>query len=188
METRKMPQPKKPVSIKDAAISLLLMHAELFGEKSLSGMTELCKITFKTESEFSRALWEWLYFGLYVFVEGTQNNFPQSDDVGIGVRVARVFLQEFEGHLLQAGLEHTALTVKQREIDDRIKRYEAVATSDRPEQVGFAVAGSVLGLNISSGKVPASIEAYEFSILANQAYIAALKVVNDFFQGCTMVP
>jgi hypothetical protein len=174
--------------IKDAVFSLLYMHAKLFGAEQLSTITTRCKISVKSESELARALWEWLYFGLYVFVEGIQNNFPHSDDVGVGIAVARGFLQEFENGLQRSGLDSAALAIKQREIDDRIRRYEKVATSRGPERLGFAVAGSVLGLSISPGSVPPSMDAYEFSTVASQVHISSLRAVNDFFLKCTMIP
>jgi hypothetical protein len=177
---------KRPILISDAATSLLLLHGGLFSDKTFLVNVELCQITFKSKAEVARALWEWLYFGLYVIVEGVQNNFPHSDNVGIGVAIAQRFLSGFDGRLLPTGITAGELALRHSEIDDRIRLYESVAASNGPNRVGFAVAESVLGLSRSLGKVPESLEAYEFSIVANKALIGGLEVVKDFFQGCTV--
>jgi hypothetical protein len=169
-------QPRS-ISIHDAATLLLLIHSELFGPKSLRGLLDLCRVRVDDEQDGERASLEWMYFGLFVFVEGIQDNFPQSLNVGIGVAIAREFLSQFEFHLAKAAPN---LANVEREIERRIRRCETVRARGY-ERVGFDVAASVLGLQVSPGNLPEGSEAYEVSIGANKAYAAGLRAVNDFF-------
>ncbi|HTV59861.1 MAG TPA: hypothetical protein VMJ93_13410 [Verrucomicrobiae bacterium] len=125
-----------------------------------------------------RAWLEWMYFGLFVFVDGIQDNFPVSSNVGVGVAIARELLSQFQFHATKV---MPSLTTIQQEIDERIKRYET-AGAEHYERIGFAAAAAVLGLEAAPGTVPQSLEAFEFSIGANKFHIGALKAVNDFFK------
>ncbi|MFZ3216512.1 MAG: hypothetical protein WA192_10675 [Candidatus Acidiferrales bacterium] len=171
-------QPRS-ISIHDVATPLLLVHSELFGPKTLRALLDLCKVQVRDEQEEERASLEWMYFGLFVFVEGIQDNFPHSLNVGIGVAIAREFLSQFEFHLANAAPNLANL---EREIERRIRHYET-AKAGGFEKVGFDVATSVLGLQVQPGNVPEGFEAYEVSIGANKARVAGLKAVNDFFRN-----
>jgi hypothetical protein len=170
---------KKQMSIKDAATLLLLMHGSFFSDKELLTATKLCQITFKSDEEHARALWEWFYFGLHVIVEGIQDNNRGSEDVGMAI--ARQLLSECFFHLNQSGLETTELAARESEIHQRLDRYNAVVRTGKLERVGLTAAASVLGVDVSPGNIPKTIEAYEFGICVNQSHSACLKLVNEFF-------
>jgi hypothetical protein len=174
-----MSQQRKQVSAKDAAKVLLLMHSGFFSDKSFLEMTDLCRIGFPNEEERVKALWEWLCFGLYVIVEGIQDNNRSSETIGMAT--AHELFSEFFSHLMRAGLESAELAVREGEIRQRFDQYNAVVRTGALERVGFAVAALVLGIGVSPGKIPEAVEAYELGICVNQTHIACLKVVNEFF-------
>jgi hypothetical protein len=158
------------------------MHSELFGPKTLRTLLDLCKVPTKDEYEEERVTLEWMYFGLFVFVESIQDNFPQSHNVGIAVAIARAFLSQFEFQLAKAGAD---LTKVQCELDGRIRRYESAGARGH-ERVGLDVAAMVFGQQTMPGDVPAGFEAYEFGLGANNARLAGRKAVNEFFQNYTI--
>jgi hypothetical protein len=170
---------KRQVSIKEAATLLLLMHGSFFSDKELLTATKLCQITFKSDEEHARALWEWFYFGLYVIVEGIQDNNRGSEDVGMAI--ARQLFSDCFFHLKQSGLETTELAAKESEIHQRFDRYNAVVRTGKLERVGLTAAASVLGVDLSPGNIPETPEAFELGICVNQTYTACLKLVNEFF-------
>jgi hypothetical protein len=169
------------VTIRDAATLLTAMLDEFFGEESLKKLLGHCKIRFPSDTELAKALREWHWFGLYVIVEGIQNNFSQTHDVGVGVAIAREFLSQYFARLPQLNFRWADILVTENDVDQRIKLYESVETTQGYERVQFAVAGLVLGSSAKPGMIPESVEAYEFSIAANRTYIGVLKAVNDFF-------
>lgn len=173
-----MPE-RKDVPIKDAAALLLFIHAGLFSDKNLLTNTQLCKISFKSEDEHARALWEWFYFGLYVIVEGIQNNNRGNDTVGMAI--AQQLYSECYFHLKQSGLAPVELAAKENEIRQRFDRYNAVIRTGQLERVGLTAAASILGVEVSPGNIPNTLEAFELGICVNQTYTAGLKLVNEFF-------
>jgi hypothetical protein len=172
-DTGKPHEGDSPITIGDIATVLLAVQREFFGRENLARLTDLCRIQFRSEIELANALTEWHLFGLYVIVSGIQNNFSQTHNVGVGVAIAREFLDQFV-RLPQSG-------VRRSDIDHRIKLYESVETTQGCERVQFAVAGLVLGQSAKPGMIPKGMEAYEFSIAANRIYIGVLKAVNDVF-------
>lgn len=170
---------RKQVSIKDAAAALLLMHGGLFSDKELLRVAKLCQITFKSEHEHARALWEWFSFGLYVIVEGIQDNTRGGETTGLAI--AHQLFSECFFHLKQAGLETEELTTKENEIKQTFDRYNAIVRTGKPERVGMSAAASILGIDVSPGNIPKSFDAYELGICVNQSYIACLKLVSNFF-------
>jgi hypothetical protein len=155
------------------------MHGGLFSDKELERDIKLCQITFNNEDEHARALWEWLYFGLYVIVDGIRDNNRTSEP--IGTAIAREVFSEFFFHLKEAGLGATELAAKENDITQRFDRYNTVLATGKLECVGLAAAALILGVDLSPANIPREIEAYQLGICANQTYIAGLKLVNDFF-------
>jgi hypothetical protein len=170
---------KKQLSIKDVAAALLLVHGGLFSDKELLRVTKLCQITFKDEDDHAMALWEWFSFGLYVIVEGIQDNTRGNET--IGTAIAHQLFSDCFSHLKQAGLETGELTAKENEIKQIFERYNAIVKTGRPERLGMGAAASILGIDVSPGNIPNTFEAFELGTCVNQTYSASLNLVNKLF-------
>lgn len=155
------------------------MHAELFGDKRFLEVTELCQIRFGSDAVRARALWEWLYFGLYVIVEGIRGSTAGNHQ--IGQAISSEVCARFHVGLRNAGLGDMDLRSKKAEITLRFDCYDSVVRAGQFERLGFAVASAVLGLDLTPGTAPPTFDAYELSIAANQSYLGGLKAVNELF-------
>ena len=177
-----MSQQIRQISIGDAARLLLYMVGELFNDKSLLALTELCGINFKSERELAMALWEWICFGVYAITEGVRNNL--GNDFEAGRAVANEVRSNFRACMEQAGLHSVEIAIEEAEVIRRFDLYESIGQASEVERIGFAAAAFVLGLELPPGEYPKSFEAYEFGIGANKGYIGALEAVNRFFGDC----
>jgi hypothetical protein len=169
------------VSLKDVATLLLAAHAQIFSDESLLRITKQCDIAFANESDHSRAMWEWFYFGLYAIVSGVQSNFAKKPDVGKAI-VREVF-STLHFHFSKAGFTEPELKNKLDRIRERFGQFDTVSMNGEYERLGLATATLVLGIAAPLGKVPPTQEAFMFSLAANKSYAGALTATNELFEG-----
>ena len=167
------------LSQKDVATLLLHLHGQVFGAESVTKIAETCEITFASEADLTRATWEWFYFGLHAVVQGVQNNFSGKPDVGKAI--VRALFSELHSHLVAVGFTAPELEGKLASIKERFTQFDAICATGEYERVGQGAAALVLDLKIAPGKIPRTLEAYEFGLLANQSYIGTLKATSELF-------
>ena len=166
---------------KDIATLLLNLHGQVFGAESVARVAKTCEITFTNETELTRAMWEWYYFGLYAVVQGVQNNFRNKPEVGKAI--VRAVFSELHFHLVKVGFTGPELDRKLAEIKQRFTQFDAIHATGEYERLGHGAVAFVLGLKLSPGKYPPTPEAFGFGLAASESYVGTLKATNELFDS-----
>lgn len=169
------------LSHKDIATLLLLLHGQVFGDESLTRITDSCKITFANEDDHTRATWEWFYFGLYAIVRGVQNNF--GDKPNAGKEIVRAVFSELHSHLVKVGFAAPELDGKLVAIKERFTQFDAIVAAGEEQRVGQGAAAFVLDVKLSNGKIALTPQAFGFGLAATESYIGTLKAANELFDS-----
>lgn len=158
-----------------------MLHSQVFGGDSVRNLATHCEIAFASESELTRATWEWFYFGLHAVVEGVQNNFRNEPEVG--QEIVRAVFAELKLNLTRVGFTAEELNGKLAVIKDRFNQFGSIDATGEYERIGFAAAKFVFDLDIAPGKYGPTINAHGFGLAANQTYIGTLNAINRMFDS-----
>jgi hypothetical protein len=169
---------KKRIDAAEAGRYLSAIHAGIFSDKALLSITKLSAIGFKNQLEYGRGLSEWLFFGLYVTVEGIQVNLRGHDAVGMAI--VNALYNAFYSGLHKGGIGASEISTMEKHIHQRFELYNAVPRNS-PERLGFAVASCILNEELKPGEMPKNPAIFGLGLGINNYYIGGLEAVNEFF-------
>ena len=175
-----MPLFRKRLSVAQAAQQLRALHVGIFSDKALLDMAKLCGLNFRSRSEYATGLSEWLFFGLYVMVEGIQRNCRERDD--IHKAIATTLCDGFYSGLQQSGIAASEIPLMKKHVDERFNLYSEILHTSPLERLGFAVAACVMNENVQDDALPQNPFIFGLGIGINNYYLGGAKAVNQIFK------